>query len=456
MRNIFKIIRHYLSLTTIVVLLLLLINCLVGFCWIYKSMQYKNYNASLNRISSELVKDNRGFSLSQKGQEILDNNYEWSMLLNDAGDVVWSMYLPSDVPTSYTASEIASFSKWYLKDYPVYVWAHPDGLFVAAGSQHSAWKLQIEAPQKMLENLPYWGIILLISNILGAILLSLLVGLRFFSGFKQIVCGIEALAQKQPINLKVKGVLKGLATNINNASNELVAQQKQIEKRDTARNNWIAGVSHDIRTPLSMIMGYASSLEERSDLPPDVHKQLTVIRTQSERIRNLVSDLNLTVKLEYNMQPLHSKPFYLSELLRKVVVHYLNTLEDDKYTLNLTISPLAQHFMIEGDCHLFERALCNLIDNSMKHNPNGCEITLNLFEKDQHILLEVTDNGIGFEQSTLDKLNHSSEMPTGVSHGLGLYIVKQIVQAVGAQIHYGNGTHGSCIHISFLSTHTPS
>ena len=84
-------------------------------------------------------------------------------------------------------------------------------------------------------------------------------------------------------------------------------QREQLRNKDTARANWIAGVSHDIRTPLSMIMGYASQLKTSSDLSDEMEKKLSVILKQSERIKNLINDLNLASKLEYNMQPFEKK-----------------------------------------------------------------------------------------------------------------------------------------------------
>ena len=449
MKGMFKITRHYLSLSITVALLLLLINFIVLVFWIGSTLQYTSSHFNTAELSSGLVEHEGEFVLSTEASTIINTQCAWAMLLNDNGQVIWSTNLPSDIPLSYTSSEIASFSKWYLKDYPVRCWAHPNGLFVVAEPQHSSWKLQLEAPEHIVRNISSWLILVLVSNILGALLLSLLLGIRFFRSLKEIVSGIESLAQKKPVCLHTKGVLKDLASNINATSDELIRQQKLIEKRDTARNNWIAGVSHDIRTPLSMIMGYSSSLENNPRFSLEDRKQFATIRSQSERIKSLIDDLNLTIKLEYEMQPLHIHSFYLSELLRKVVVDYLNTFCQDIYTIELTISDSAQDFSLNSDSSLFERALRNMIDNCIKHNPDGCDIFITLEERAQHYTLEIKDIGKGFDEAVLDKLNHTSEMPTGVTHGLGLFIVKQIATVSGAEIHYANWEKGSCITLTF-------
>ncbi len=449
MKNMIKIIRHYLLVTVGVTLLLLSINFIVILFWTSSVIPHVTSTKVLETLSDELILENNTFHLSEAASKLITDDFAWAMLLNDSGDVIWSQNLPSDIPLSYTASQIASFSKWYLMDYPVHVWTHPQGLFVLAQPQNSSWKLQLELPMEVCKNAPTWLLIFMISNIIGAILLCFLLGLRFFRALKEVISGVEDLADKKPVQLRTKGLLKDLATNLNTTSKELIRQQKLIEKRDTARNNWITGVSHDIRTPLSMILGYSSTLENDATFPSEYRKQFMIIRTQSERIKALVDDLNLATKLEYDMQPLRVEPFYLSALLRTVVVDYLNTLCDGKYAITLHIADSSQDFILKADTTLMERALRNIINNCMRHNPDGCEIFVTLEERNRHQTLEVKDIGIGFNPSTLDKLNHTDEMPTGVNHGLGLFIVKQIAFVSGATIYYDNWEKGSCITLTF-------
>lgn len=75
-----------------------------------------------------------------------------------------------------------------------------------------------------------------------------------------------------------------------------------LDKRDRTRTEWIAGVSHDIRTPLSLVQGNAAQLEADPALPGQARHKASVIREQSQRIGKLVSDLNLASKLEYELR----------------------------------------------------------------------------------------------------------------------------------------------------------
>ncbi|MBN3585179.1 hypothetical protein JYB64_22585, partial [Algoriphagus aestuarii] len=138
-----------------------------------------------------------------------------------------------------------------------------------------------------------------------------------------------------------------------------------LKSRDEARSNWIAGISHDIRTPLSMILGHASDLEENSVIPEEQRRQAGIIRQQAEKLRSLVSDLNLVSMLEYEMQPLEKKPIRLSALARQVASEFLNEGLEEKYVLE--IEALEETALVNGDERLLTRAIRNLIHNSIRH-----------------------------------------------------------------------------------------
>ena len=138
--------------------------------------------------------------------------------------------------------------------------------------------------------------------------------------------------------------------------------------------NWIAGISHDIRTPLSMVLGYASNLEENHDIPEEQRRQASIIRQQGEYLRSLVSDLNLVSMLEYEMQPLNKKLIRLSVLVRQIATEFLNNGLDERFIIEIDISD--ERVQINGDERLLTRAITNLIQNSIHHNPEGCLIKL--------------------------------------------------------------------------------
>lgn len=396
------------------------------------------------KLQMPLQKKNNTYMFSEKGKKVLKQKYEWAMLLNKSGTVIWSQNLPHDVPLSYTVSQVASFSRWYLNDYPVYVWNHKYGLLVVGCPKNSIWKLSTQMPEKIMGNASAWFIAILVLNSITAILLALLLGLRLFRSLKPLAHGIENIAQNQNISLPTNGLLGDLSLKLNQTSSKLKKQEADLKKRDDARTMWIANVSHDIRTPLSLVMGYASELEGSSELPPKQREQAHIIRMQSEKIKKLVNDLNLASKLQYDMQPLKMTSVYPAALVRSTAADFLNSGLEDIYSINIDIKYDAQGIIITGDENLIRRAISNLISNSIKHNPNGCSISISVKKELSFCTINVSDNGIGFPMEILKELKNPENPPVLESHGLGLNIVRQIIKVHGGTSEFNNLPQGGC------------
>lgn len=444
MKSRMKILSRYVLSATGVALILLALNFLGLATWIVQTGKIRRKDYSVSQLADGLTKSDGVYTLSAPAQEAIQTSFQWAMLLNDDGAVIWDMNLPGDVPRQYTVSDVASFSHWYLKDYPVYVWQHPDGLFVLGSKEGSVWKHAIELPQQVMEKTLVWIPALLLANGMVAVLLALLFGLRLFRSLRPLVNGMEDMAEQRPVTLSTRGLLGDLAARINQTSEQLTKQEAALRKRDTARTTWIAGVSHDIRTPLSMVMGYSSQLEHDPALPPSKQEQAGIIRKQSERMKALINDLNLASKLEYDMQPLRKSEFSVAALLRSVAADFLNSGRSDRYSIEVCISESAQNASIYGDEALIKRAVSNLLSNSIRHNPDGCAITVTLETDGTNCSLSVSDNGIGFTQELLKTLTQPKRAAPLENHGLGLTIVRQIIKAHRGTTQFRNLPEGGC------------
>lgn len=175
-------------------------------------------------------------------------------------------------------------------------------------------------------------------------------------------------------------------------------------------------------------------MEDHSDLPKEQRHQAGIIRRQGEKLRSLVSDLNLVSMLEYEMQPLHLKPIRLSVLARQVVTEFLNNGLDDRYVIELKLTDEA--VQIHGDEKLLLRAISNLVQNSVHHNSQGCKIIIeaSLSNDRSHYLFIVRDSGRGILQEQLaeiTELHYSTRRnrPDQQGHGLGLPMVARIAKA---------------------------
>jgi signal transduction histidine kinase len=149
-------------------------------------------------------------------------------------------------------------------------------------------------------------------------------------------------------------------------------------------------------------------------------------------------------KLEYDMQPMRKEEIHLTPLIRSLAADVLNSSVSDKYTLDILIDENEQNIIINGDSQLIRRAITNLIINSMKHNPDGCDIKIRISSGSKTALLSVTDNGSGFPPQTLERLNQPLEPMELDNHGLGLTIVRQIINVHGGTASFSNPAGGGC------------
>ncbi|ETT73024.1 putative RumK like protein [Paenibacillus sp. FSL R7-277] len=430
-----RILRKFVGSTLLVSALLLLFNLiLLGLLIFKETHQEASPEKVVREISSALQGSDGKYSLNPKAAALLQQNRAWAMLLDAGGKVTWSEQLPPEVPQAYNIIEVAKFSRYYLLEYPVYMWEHPEGLIVVGYPKYSYEKYQLGYLTDWLRSLPLRVLLLLICNVVLAVALSLFIGTRLIRNIRPLINSIHALAKDKPVNLETAGLFSDLSESINSASATLQTRSSQLKSRDEARSNWIAGISHDIRTPLSMILGYASNLEEQDNLTGEQRQQAAIIRRQGEQLRSLVSDLNLVSMLEYDMQPLQLKPVRLSALARTVVSDFINNGLEERYSLDLC--NMDERLQVMGDEKLLYRAVSNLVQNSIRHNPDGCRIEISILRsgEDSCFALSVSDNGQGVPAEHLPELvllpySGKRTHPVRQGHGLGLPMVARIAEA---------------------------
>lgn len=360
----------------------------------YYSDGGRSWSVSVTRVSDTLTYDGTEYDFS--GDELLGDD-RWAILIGEDGQVIWSFRKPADVPEQYTLTDVASFTRWYLNDYPVQCRIREDGLLVVGSPKGSIWKYDISTESRLLHDAPLWcgGIFLLA---LGCVLL-----LAYF------------------------------------AVRRWFRQAQHI--RDIARSEWINGVSHDIRTPLSMVMGNAAQLEEAPGLNPKYKSKASAIRVQSQVIRELVNDLNLTMRLDWEMQALRKESLRPEVFLRQTAADFLNggMAEGFDFEIVLPEQPLPP---VEADPFLLRRAVNNLLINAAKHNIPGGSIRLGAGVEDGMLIFWV-EGGTAAETARAPG-PEILEPDGGAAHGTGLKLVAQIAAAHGGRADFYCGTPWRC------------
>lgn len=352
---------------------------LLAFIW-YNSDGGQDWSAPVSEISDALLWDGTAYRFT--GETLLEEE-RWAMLLNEQGQVVWSLRKPAEIPNVYTISQVASFTRWYLKDYPVQCRVRSDGLLVVGSPKGSVWKHDIAMDVDVLLQTPIWFLSLFLLALGGVLSFSYLTVRRWFRQAQQV--------------------------------------------RDAARSNWINGVSHDIRTPLSVVMGYAAQLEQ-AELSQDQKSQAAAIRVQSQIIRDLVNDLNLTMRLDCEMQALRKETLQPEVFLRQIAADFLNggLAEGFGFVMDLPETALPQ---MQGDPFLLRRAMSNLLTNCVRHNSPGGTIRLGACLEGKMLVLFV-EGGTAEGSRPVDAACQL-EADGGAAHGTGLRLVAQIAAAHG-------------------------
>lgn len=443
--------RRYIFSTIGILALFLVVNLLLVLTVLTAGyMSGTDNGLSVRSVSSHVTEQGGVWTADDTALALLQEHDAWAMLLDESGTVVWEQGLPQELPRSYTSAQVASFSRWYLQDYPVKVWSREDGALMVVGfAPDTLVKYYFSMEKPSLLMFLMGSIVVFVCNLLLMIFLILRNARRVEKAMSPILQGIQDLSRGSYQSLDERGELAEINAGLNRAGDYLM-------RKDNTRAEWIRGVSHDIRTPLSMVLGYASELEDDDALPTEARQQAGMIRRQGERLKSLVEDLNLTTKLEYALQPIRQETVDLAEIGRQAVSEVLNGGLPEQYEIEFSEEHPGLAARMEGDAALLRRMLENLIRNSIIHNPEGCHISVAVGAEDGRCTCTVTDDGVGMDTVQLEALNQAQDISStqGGEHGLGLKLVRQIVKAHGGTVQFQQAVpHGLGVSIIFSTSH---
>lgn len=435
MKSLSKIIARYLTCAVVMFLVTLFLNFFLYVLCGFQTIRVAGHDAgNIRRLSEQLEETDGGIHMTEEGCQILDDAYEWAMLLDEQGHVIWNRNLPAHLNHPYTVTQTASFSKWYLDDYPVTEWITDYGLLVAAQPRGAIWKYNLRERVEVIRYLAFMVPITIGSNLFLLFLMVFVLGFRFYRSLRKLETGIEQLSEEKTVHLPEKGMTELLARQLNRTSDLLSGQREQLARRDDARAAWISAVSHDIRTPLSLIMGYASDLKEDPEMTGSRRHLAAIIEAQSLKIKRLIEDLNLVSRLEYDMQPLRPAALKPSRLLRTIVSDLCNQGLSDAHKIDLYVDPDVEQLTLNGDPALLTRAFSNLIQNSIRHNPQGCTVTVTAYPEADGVCFQISDDGCGIPKAVIQALTDTLPESEKAPHIMGLRIAWQIFRAHGWQM----------------------
>jgi len=261
-----------------------------------------------------------------------------------------------------------------------------------------------------------------------------------------------ALNEETEIRKKLKIVTSSTDQNIEvhaspfrDASGELVGvvvvlhDVSELERLETIRQDFVANVSHELKTPITAIRGLVETMVEDEEMSADNHRSfLKKTMNQTLRLSNIVADLLSLSRLESAGMDLVKEPIDLREVVNGSLAALLPVSEDKGIPIETDISDETMEIL--GDWEALFQSVNNLIDNAIKYNSKKGKVWLSLRRKAKNAVIEVRDSGIGIESleqhrifERFYRVDKARSRQVGGT-GLGLSIVKHTVLAHGGQL----------------------
>lgn len=278
-----------------------------------------------------------------------------------------------------------------------------------------------------------FGIILIstaICTILDIIRRKLMVDLPA----KEILNATSQIAKGNfDIKLKIKHKHKAfdeydkIKENINKMADEL-------KKNEVLKTDFVSNISHEIKTPLSIIQNYSTILQDSNISNDERNKYLKEMILATKRLGNLITNILKLNKLENQKLDFEFNKFNLGEELRLCILNHENLLDQK----NLEIDCDIEDIEIFSSKELLEIVWNNLISNAIKFSNAGGKIKISVAENNNYAIVAVSDNGCGMTRDVgehiFDKFYQGETSHSSEGNGLGLALVKQVINILGGEI----------------------
>lgn len=386
-------------------------------------------------VSSNITPSNGTYKVNQTAKKLIKKHNLWVMILDQkSGNEKFNIKKPKNIKTQFDYADVIKFSRYYLDDYPIftqikkeqkdiYIIAFPKESIIRYGNNFF--------DLKRIQIFPILILVIIFVNCLFCLFLYLYSVTFLNRNIQPIINAIGKLPVG--LNKQVNSVqeLDRLTLAVNSAN-------KKLRKNEEFKENWISGIAHDIKTPLSVIVANASLAIEKTD-NDDLLKNLKPTLIESHYIQNLLNDLNIFARLTNGNLKLNQEITDIIPFFKEIIIQIIN--QEIWNDFNFEFIPdnklLGKKMYIEKS--LMSRVIHNLIYNSVLHNPSGCniQIVLNYISRNKFSVI-IRDNGIGTSTDRLKNINKIEEFNFDISgvrrSGMGLKISNQIVDLHGGSM----------------------
>lgn len=396
-----------------------------------------------NNFGIWMENENGNLKIKDIAIERLNEYGLWIQVVDEYGKEIFSYNKPENYPTSYSASELIALStRTYEQDHTVFVSSFEDSGI--------SWSYMIGFPYAIGKYMLYYngdniGRLFPVFRLGILFILCAIVILIFVYGFwltrhlGKIISGIRNISLRTYTPFQEKGMFNEIYAALNQMDIEIRHSDKLQWDTERVRREWIANITHDLKTPLSPVKGYAELLADNPTLENEtIQKYGEIILKNVDYVEKLMNDLKLTYQLESGTIPYNPQQVRFIRYIKELVIDIIN---DPAFgNRNIEFESTTEELEAYIDPDLFRRAIQNLIINALTHNPPDTKVVV-IVKKDiqKRIALFIRDNGVGMSEEDQSELwsryyrgTNTKEKPEG--SGLGLAIAKQIVILHGGEI----------------------
>ena len=382
-----------------------------------------------NDVYTYITNNKTDTYLNENNKNFLKENDIWAIRLDKNGKVIESFNKPREVKNKFEITDVVSFNRYYLADYPVFTYIVGDGIILFAYPKNSLDKLPFNYYnyQNLVFNM--WLVVIFIVLFLLFVYVFYRMDIRdILKNIAPFQKAIDGLFEDDYEKLDESGELRDLALSINKANEKYNNLKKSQSK-------WIRGVSHDVRTPLAKI-SWELNKENKNDL------DTKNIQDQVLKISNILEGLNLTMSLA-NIDKENFESKSPLKVIRKVIVDKLN--ENPKREIIFENRLRDPDIKLKMDPTLFYRMVENIIKNSLAYTEG--KIYLIISNPDNQLIIRVLDQGCGVDEDIIKRIN-DEDLTNITRHGLGIFISKQIAELHDGKFSIENKDQG--LDVSFI------
>ncbi len=390
-----------------------------------------------------LYSENGDICVKEIGLERLDDYGLWVQIVDERGNEVFSHNKPNAYPQRYQPSELISFStENYDDNYTIFVSSFED--------QGNTWNYIVGFPYAIGKYMLYYNgenVGRLSPMIRAAIFIAFIALIVFVIAYcfwlshklSKISGGIKDISLRTYVPIKENGTFGEVYKALNKMDDEIKHADKIEQETEQTRRTWIANITHDMKTPLSPIKGYAELLSDgKLTDKAAIQESGAIILKNVNHTEKLINDLKLTYQLESGAFPYDPKAVLLVRSLREWVIDVIN---DPQFSENdIELDSSGPEITVHIDEALFRRAVQNIIINAFIHNPPKTKVTVDVSDEDgKTVTISIRDNGTGMNGEELSRLFSRYYRGTNTEQkaegsGLGLAIARQIILLHGGDI----------------------